>query len=81
MFSHKSFSTKSFSPTLFRFDLEPTPLPPVSGVYGGGKGTPFSRQWVEEIADVSHLHAEDQVVTELLVTLVTKGFFHGTFRT
>jgi hypothetical protein len=77
VFSHKSFLTKSFSPIGWK-TIEVPSLPSVSGVYGGGKkGTPFSRQWVEDIADVSHLHAEDQIVTELLVALVTKGFFHG----
>jgi hypothetical protein len=76
VFSHKSFSQTSFSPTLFRFDLEPTPLPPVAGTTGGGywvkKRDP---SWVEQTYNLAVLHQQDQEVTELLVSLVTKGFF------
>jgi len=86
MFSHKSFSDKSFSPTSFRFDLEPTPLPPVAGVdrlsvSGSGKSSKATRtrrlpDWLDNQGKLAKLHQDDQVVTELLVSLVTKGFFH-----
>lgn len=50
-------------------------------VYGiGRRGQPVkSERYAEkDVSDFENLHQEDQVATELLVTLVLKGFFHGT---
>ena len=49
----------------------------MAGVGAVKKGVSFTRPWVEETVKLTQLHQEDQLVTELLVTLVTEGFFHG----
>lgn len=57
--------------------IEVVALPPVAGVVeGGGFG---AKAWSEDVGNLALIHQEDQVATELLVTLVTQGFFHGTF--
>lgn len=61
---------------LLMWPREVVPLPPVAGV-NRGRRLSLTRPWVEETAQLTQLHQEDQLVTELLVTLVTKGFFNG----
>lgn len=51
-------------------------LPPVSGVVEGS-GFKSARDWSQDVSDLALIHSEDQTATELLVTLVTQGFFHG----
>lgn len=58
--------------------VEVTPLPSVSGVLVGG----FRKQrdlydWSTKTYNLTRLHQQDQEVVELLVSLVTKGFFDG----
>lgn len=55
------------------------PLPPVSGVYGGSFRAPDSVvTWAQEQNALTKLHQDDQLVSELLVSIVLKGFFDGT---
>lgn len=54
-------------------------LPSVSGVVRGGG---FRKQrdlhdWSRQTYNLTRLHQQDQEVTELLVGLVTQGFFDG----
>lgn len=57
--------------------IAPTPLPPVAGVSGGGYWSfREDRKWGDDFYNLSLLHKQDQEVTELLVSLVTQGFFH-----
>ncbi len=58
--------------------IEIVSLPPVSGVVEG-MGFKSARDWVQDISELEVIYQEDQVAAELLVTLVTQGFFHGTF--
>jgi hypothetical protein len=63
-----------------------TPLPPVAGVVVEQPGMGFTKAaelaaWANSAADMAAIHQEDQLATELLVALVTKGFFHGAFHT
>lgn len=53
-------------------------LSPVAGVVEG-MGFKSTRDWVQDASDLSVIHQEDQIAAELLVTLVTQGFFHGAF--
>jgi hypothetical protein len=78
VFSHKSFLTKSFSPISWK-TIEVPSLPSVSGVVRGGG---FRKQrdlydWSQQTYNLTRLHQQDQEVTELLVGLVTQGFFDG----
>lgn len=73
-FSRGAFSVGSFSVSAFEF----VPLPPVAGVVEG-MGFKSARDWAHDTADLAFIHQEDQMATELLVTLVTQGFFHGAF--
>jgi hypothetical protein len=78
VFSHKSFLTKSFSPIGWK-TIEVPSLPSVSGVVRGGG---FRKQrdlydWSQQTYNLTRLHQQDQEVTELLVGLVTQGFFDG----
>lgn len=34
----------------------------------------------QEVVSLAQLHQEDELVTDLLLTLVTKGFFNGTLK-
>lgn len=46
------------------------------------KGSGFRKSvaaLADDISDLTFIHQEDQAATELLVTLVTQGFFHGNF--
>jgi hypothetical protein len=72
-FSPRLVAVQGFGP------IEVTPLPPVSGVVRGGG---FRRQrdlydWSSKTYNLTRLHQQDQEVAELLVALVTKGFFDG----
>ena len=58
--------------------IEVVALPPVAGVVEG-MGFKSTRDWSQDAADLAFIHQEDQMATELLVTLVTQGFFHGAF--
>lgn len=53
-------------------------LPPVAGVVDG-MGFKSARDWAQDTSNLAFIHQEDQIATELLVTLVTQGFFHGAF--
>lgn len=58
--------------------IEVVSLPPVAGVVEGmGFKTPSD--WSQDASKLAFIHQEDQIATELLVTLVTQGFFHGAF--
>jgi hypothetical protein len=74
-----------FSPMLVAVQgfgpIEVTQLPSVAGVAsvsGSGKASKARRlpDWLDNQGKLAKLHQDDQVVTELLVSLVTKGFFH-----
>jgi hypothetical protein len=63
-----------------------TALPPVAGVVAEQPGMGFTKgadlaAWANSAADMAFIHAEDQIATELLVSLITKGFFHGALHT
>jgi hypothetical protein len=78
VFQSKSFSRRSFKSESWAPILVPE-LPPVSGGVGGyyNGRRPLIRDWTEKIHDVAHLHRDDQIAAELLVALVTQGFFDG----
>jgi len=56
-------------------------LPPVPE-YGGTRGKRHSHARLLPGTDynLAQLHQEDEAVTDLLITLVTKGFFDGKFQ-
>lgn len=69
-----------YSPQLVALQglIEVPELPDVSGVAGGGfRRRKDTRDWAERTYTLAKLHKQDQEVTELLVALVTKGFFNG----
>lgn len=78
LWDEHSFSSASFDAGSFG-GLEIVTLPPVAGVVGGG-GVKSARDWAQDAGNLAFIHQEDQVATELLVTLVTQGFFHGNFQ-
>lgn len=53
-------------------------LPPVSGVVDG-MGFKSAKDWALDASSLAIVHQEDQIAAELLVTLVTQGFFNGAF--
>jgi hypothetical protein len=65
VFEGASFSTASFSTTAWLFDAAIDKSTP-SQVFGGGSTHDFSR-----------LHSDDRIVTDLLIALITRGFFNG----
>ena len=58
--------------------IEVVSLPPGAGVVEG-MGFKTARDWAQDASSLAFIHQEDQMATELLVTLVTQGFFHGAF--
>lgn len=62
--------------------LELVSLADVGGVNKHVKFRPFKSpkdvtDWVEDTYNLTHLHRDDQLAAELLVSLVTQGFFNG----
>ena len=60
--------------------IEVVSLPPVAGVVEGS-GFKSARDWAQDASNLAFIHSEDQTATELIVTLVTQGFFHEAFNT
>jgi hypothetical protein len=58
-------------------------LPSVAGVVEGMGFTKAAQiaAWADETANLASIHFEDQLASELLIALVTKGFFNGAFHT